>query len=188
MVNSPQLLQSLNLCLGSKLELFGQDQAAVRAVCLVRGRALLRWLQRRAAGAVQQLHLQLQLGVFGAGAEVEKAEMWRLAHGCLAACAPQLHSLKFSPTSLLNQLCDVQPWYLHMQQLHTLELETHHMHLRILVSLGSLHSFRSLSISVRSGNLNIGPGVALPPALTHLSLKAGWNKLQGSFSQVGFAS
>jgi len=141
-VNSPQLLQSLSLSLGSGYASYNQDQAAVRAGRLLRGRSLLHWMLRRcSAAAVQQLHLQLQLDGFRNGTDAEQAEMWGLAHGCLAACALQLHSLKFSLTSLLNQLCDVQPWYLHMQQLHTLELQSD-MRLRILVSLVNLGRLR----------------------------------------------
>ncbi len=181
-VNSPQLLQSLSLCLGGRNASNGRDAEAT-AAHLLPSRALLQWLLRwRSAGAVQQVDLQLQLGGLGTSSNAERTQMWRLAFGCLVVCAPQLHSLKVSPAGPLAQLSGVQQ---HMQQLHSLQLESD-MYLRMLVSLGSLGSLRSLSIRVGSQSLLIGPGVALPPALTHLHLEAG--SVQGAFNSVSRTS
>ena len=186
-VNSPQLLESLDLTLGADnlRYLYNSQSDADRAACLARGRALLQWLLRHAASAAHQL--QLSLTMLRSPSEADRAELYALADGCLAACGSQLRTLRFTVNATVESQPphDVRPWFLHLRQLHSLELECSYQPLRLLVSLVSLGSLHRLSLSTQ--RLIVGAGVALPRGLTHLSLDVS-SDVEGTFSQVGTTS
>lgn len=96
--------------------------------------------------------------------------LWQTAAWQHAApTCTQLHLSVSGDYTPQPAIYDVRPWFLHMSQLHTLELVSINLTLRLLVGMGSLRSLRSLSISAY--NLIVGAAVSLPPALTNLSLE-----------------
>ena len=181
-VNSPELLESLSFRLGSN-SAFSTLSEAARAACLSRSRAQLQWLLRHTPAAVHPRELELLLDLSYNASEADRLELGALADGCLAACGHQLRMLCLSVLARSGgqaPIFDVHPWFVNMQQLHTLQLKSMYVGLRMIMSLASLRSLCRLTIT--ASRLVVGSGVALPPALTHLGLSA--TEAFGTFSQA----